>query len=146
MRDAPGPGMKTLQTITALGITAVIAAIGCSHEPTTPVGGTQAPTGVMSQQNQADRDVAYQLAGARCDHEQSCNNVGPGKKYASRQSCMDQLTASTFDDLNAYNCPKGIDRASLSHCMQSIQSRDCGFSLSALTGSDQCGSGSLCLK
>jgi len=122
--------------------------LGCSHEQSQAdaVAGTRPSTGVTSQQNGADQAVADRIATARCSHERTCNNVGPGRTYASAAACKDEISASTFNDLNAYNCPHGIDQKQLESCVQSLATRDCGLSLKTLTESDQCKASGMCMK
>lgn len=144
--------MKTTRAIlTFTAVAGLLAGIvaGCAHHETTaraPVPGTEAPSGVTSQQNAADQRVVEQLAGARCDHEQTCNNVGTGQKYASRDACLQKVRASTASDLNAYACPRGIDASGLNHCLAAIRAEQCGFSLDTLARENDCRSGALCMK
>lgn len=126
---------------------AIVVAAGCSHnEPAAAVPGTEPPTGVTNSQNAADQHVVDRLASARCHHEATCNNVGPGRKYVSWESCTDQLRGSTANDLNAYACPRGIDRGALDRCITSIGAEDCGFSLGNLARQNDCRAGALCMK
>lgn len=127
---------------------AVSVVVGCSHEQTPPraVPGTQAPMGVTSQQNQADQRVVEQLASARCDREQNCKNIGNGQKYASREACMEQNRGSSTNDLNAYDCPRGIDATALDKCLSTIRKASCGLSLDNISLESDCRSGALCMK
>ena len=48
---------------------------------------------------------------ARCEREERCGNVGDGKSYASMDVCGDKIRADWSEDLNKYECPKGIVQA-----------------------------------
>jgi hypothetical protein len=94
-----------------------------------PIGDTNAQPPSSS----ADAPIVDRLSTARCDREQFCDNVGGGKKYAARQVCMDQLRGSIGNDLNAYQCPRGLE--------------ECGaHPVEAITRMDRCRSGAMCLK
>ncbi|MGD0678223.1 MAG: DUF6184 family natural product biosynthesis lipoprotein [Polyangiaceae bacterium] len=138
--------MNTLRLVCSSLAAGALTVIGCSHNTPSPVAGTEEPQGVMNQQNAADDRVVGDLTKARCDHEENCNDVGGGKKYASRDSCMDQVRGSTANDLNAYNCPRGIDDSALGRCLQSLRSEQCGLSMGTITRLADCRSASLCLK
>jgi len=112
-------------------------------------GATQEPavagTGVTNPQK-ADSTVVSRLSAARCDREQGCSNVGAGKKYASRDVCMDQMRGSLANDLNAYECPHGIDEGQLDRCMTAIRSEECSHPLDTISRMDKCRTGALCMK
>jgi hypothetical protein len=94
-----------------------------------------------------DRFVVDRMAGARCDQEQRCNNVGNGQKYASRQVCMDQQRGTLANDLNAYECPHGIDENALNRCMAAISTEQCGNPFDTVVRRyDKCRNGALCIK
>jgi hypothetical protein len=112
-------------------------------------GSNQAPavsgTGVTSAQT-ADSAIVSKLAAARCDREQTCDDVGAGKKYVSRDVCMDQMRGSLANDLNAYDCPRGIDESQLDRCMTAIRSEECSHPLDTLSRMEKCRTGALCMK
>ena len=126
---------------------AMLVAIGCEHnESREPVAGTAPTQGVTNEQNAATEPVVRQLAEARCAHEQQCNNIGDGKKYATNDVCLDQTHGNLANDLNAYNCPKGIDQRALDKCIASLRASDCNISLSRLAQERDCRSGAMCMK
>ena len=97
-------------------------------------------------QNTMDQSVVEDIAKARCDRERRCGNVGAGKGYVSRDVCMDQMRGSIASDLNASNCPGGINRQGVERCEAAIQSEDCGHPLDTITRMDHCKASALCLK
>ncbi len=101
--------------------------------------------GVTSAQK-ADAHVVDQLATARCTHEQKCNNIGHSAKYMSQETCMQQMRGSTADELNAYNCPRGISEPGLRHCIAAIDNEECGNVIDSLATSSDCRNSVLCLQ
>jgi hypothetical protein len=131
----------------AAGLALTMVVIGCEHAETrTPVAGTAPVEGVTNQQNAAAERVVERLAYARCDHEQACKNIGNGRKYVTSEVCMDQVRGNTANDLNAYNCPRGIDQKALDTCLEALRSSGCNFSLDALNRDNNCRSGAMCMK
>ena len=141
-------GMTTLRTTSALSLVTLgtlLACGGANQEP--PMTGTSVEShpGVANAQN-IDKSIVKQLSTARCDQEQTCNNIGPKAKFASREVCTDQLNGSIGNDLNAYNCPRGIDHDALNRCMAAITSEECSHPFDTLTRYDKCRTGALCMK
>ena len=97
-------------------------------------------------QRGADSAIVDRLTEARCDQEQGCNNIGPGAKYTSRTVCKEQIHGSIANDLNAYNCPRGLDSAGVDRCMAAIKSEECSHPFDTLTRYDKCRNGALCMK
>jgi len=130
---------RTMCGFSVVTVGLLVACAGATHEPA--VSGT----GVTSAQR-ADSAVVAKLAAARCDREQSCKNVGASQKYASHEVCMDQMRGSLANDLNAYECPRGIDESRLDACMNAIRNEDCGHPLDTLSRMEKCRTGALCMK
>jgi hypothetical protein len=117
----------------------LVACGGANQGP--PVTGT----GVASAQR-ADSAIVGKLAAARCDREQNCNNVGPGQKYVTRDVCVDQMRGNLANDLNAYDCPHGIDEVELDRCMTAIRAEECNHPLDTISRMDKCRTGAICMK
>jgi hypothetical protein len=64
----------------------------------------------------------------------------------SRGVCTDQVRGSIANDLNAYDCPRGIDSEALDRCMAAIKSEECSHPFDTLTRYDKCRTGALCMK
>lgn len=122
--------------------TGVLLACGGSNANTQP----EYPGSGVTNAQKVDSSVVNRLSEARCDREQTCNNVGAGQKYASRGVCMDQMRGSLANDLNAYNCPRGIDDAQLDQCMTSIRGEECGHPFDSLSRMEKCRTGAICMK
>ena len=107
------------------------------------------PIGVTNTQapNAVDPSVVDRLANARCDREQTCDNVGDGRRYASRHVCLEQQKGTIANDLNSYQCPRGIDGAAVQQCLSAIGAEECGaHPVEAVTRMDRCRNGAMCMK
>ena len=129
---------------TGLAAAALVAACGSSNTSNNVVPNTA--SGVTAVQGSADLQVVDQIASARCKHAQACNSIGPGQRYASFDTCLDQAHASTADQLNAYNCPRGIGQDALKRCVSAIGNAQCGNAFDQLASSENCRSEDLCLR
>ncbi len=116
-----------------------IVALGCEHTEDRNAAAEPAPT--------HDAAIVDRLSNARCSREVVCDNVGDGKKYASRQVCMDKMRGSIGNDINSYQCPRGIDSVAVEDCLTAIGSEECGaHPIEAITRMDKCRSGAMCMK
>jgi hypothetical protein len=145
--------MKTLRTMAVLGITAMGLLSACEHSDNgaAAVPGTTAyreyRVGVTNAQAASfDQRIVEEVTVARCDREQSCGNVGAGQRYFDKVICMDHMRASIGDDLNAYQCPLGIDRGALDGCLSAIRAEGCGDGVAILSRARSCRASALCLK
>jgi hypothetical protein len=140
--------MNPFKTMLApcLTVAGFLAACGGANQGPAIAGTPASQTSVTSAQNKDDAAVVERLAGARCDQEEECNNVGAGAKYASRAVCMDQLRGSIGNDLNAYNCPAGLAIDAVDRCTAAIKSEECSHPFDTLTRYDKCRTGALCMK
>jgi hypothetical protein len=138
--------MKILRTTFALSMSIIVPLLACGGaNPGPAVTGTP-ESGITEPQKGADMAVVNRLSEARCDQEQTCKNVGPGAKYASRSTCMEQIHGSIANDLNAYNCPRGLDSAGVDRCMAAIKGEECNHPFDTLTRYDTCRTGALCMR
>jgi hypothetical protein len=139
--------MKISRTVWALPITITGLMLACGGANQGPaVTGTPESPGVTAPQKGADLAIVDRLAEARCDQEQGCNNIGPGAKFASRSVCTEQIHGSIANDLNAYNCPRGLNREGVDRCMAAIKSEECSHPFDTLTRYDKCRTGALCMN
>jgi hypothetical protein len=146
--------MNTLHTMMAISmVSAGMLVLGCEHTDdrsmaTATPGSVPPPMGATNPQaREVDASIVDRLTNGRCDREQACNNVGDGRKYASRHTCMEQLHGSISNDLNSYQCPGGIDGYAVQQCVNAIASEECGaHPVEALTRMDKCRSGAMCIK
>jgi hypothetical protein len=90
------------------------------------------------------RSAVRNISDARCDREARCNNVGNDKKYASDEVCEDQIKSEWANDLNAYECPKGVVDGELEECLNAIRNEDCNSPFDTLGRISACTAGQIC--
>jgi hypothetical protein len=90
------------------------------------------------------RSAVNNIADARCAREERCNNVGADKKYASDDVCENQIKSDWADDLNAYECPKGVVDNELEECLNAIRNEDCNSPFDTLSRVSACTAGQIC--
>jgi uncharacterized protein DUF6184 len=129
--------------LSAMGICSALMA--CSHAPQTQPVTSAEPAATISRRAENPHDsAADRLAAARCDHEQTCGNVGYGKKYTSRQTCIAQVRGSMVNDLGAYDCLRGFDPNAISACVNALGTEDCGHPIDTLATIDKCRHNTVC--
>lgn len=84
------------------------------------------------------------IANARCEREQLCGNIGAEQKFASSDSCEEEIKADWNDELNKYECPNGIVRAELDECLADIKKEDCGNPFDTLARVMSCNASDIC--
>lgn len=102
---------------------------------------TGANVGAVGNEAAIDRIVA-----ARCAREAACNNVGADKRFTSRDVCSQKIKADMRDDLNAKECPRGIDQKELNECLQEIQNENCNNPIDMIGRLAACRTSDLCLS
>jgi hypothetical protein len=90
--------------------------------------------------------AAQSIAAARCDREETCKNIGSGRTYPSRNACVDELRDKSRSELNASDCPGGVDNAPLEKCLSEIRGENCGRALDAITRLAACRTSALCVR
>jgi hypothetical protein len=144
--------MNKIRTMGALSIATMGLLLACEHAEDTSAAAPGTNTGhwevgaTNTQANRADAAIVEKLSTTRCDREQTCNNVGGGQKYVSRDVCMQQMRGSIANDLNTYDCPRGIDGNEVEHCVMAIKNEECSNPLDTITRMQKCRSGALCMK
>jgi hypothetical protein len=92
---------------------------GC---PSAPHGSLEAAT--RMQKDPVD-DAIWFTAYARCDREQRCGAVGPGKPYGSFDGCSDELAIEQRALLRGVECPRATLAAPLEACARAMRLRAC---------------------
>jgi len=59
---------------------------------------------------------------------------------------VDQMRGGLANDLNAYECPRGIDQSQLDQCMTAIRNEECSRPLDTISRMEKCRTGALCMK
>jgi uncharacterized protein DUF6184 len=117
---------------------AIVLLAGCSsgRPPTTP-----------REEKAARAETAHataELAEARCSREQRCGGIGDNKSYSSMDDCMSRVRADWKDDLNANECPAGVNSVRLNACLKSVQEEECGHPFETLDRIATCRTGAMC--
>lgn len=147
--------MKKLHTKSILWIAAALAlgALACEKNTNTSAANPANPPRVDShgasasmQATGVDSMSVEKLSSARCDHEEACNHVGNGQRYASRDGCMYDMRGAMAKELNTYNCPYGIDQGAVGRCEAAIRAEECGHILDTIARLEKCRTAALCAQ
>lgn len=92
----------------------------------------------------SSRSAVRAIASARCEREARCKNLGVDAKYPSKAACVDSVRADWAKELNAYECPGGLNRAELNECLEDIRSEDCGSPFDTLARTLSCSKTEIC--
>jgi hypothetical protein len=84
------------------------------------------------------------IAEARCKREARCNNIGADEDFKSHDACLSSIREKTRDDLNASDCPGGIDQKELNECLEEINNDSCNNPLDTLGRLAACRSSDMC--
>ncbi len=104
----------------AIGAVSVIGVLGaCASE--NAVSTTTTTSAVTIMNATAVENVAY----ARCMQENSCNNVGEGRKFESLAACTTQERAAATATIGPEMCPNGVDAYALQTCVSAIDRSSC---------------------
>lgn len=66
------------------------------------------------------------IADARCERAQRCNRIGAGREYASRIECSLSARAEMTEELNRFDCQRGVDEGALRACLRELSEEACG--------------------
>ena len=144
-----------MQTFKQLGLcavaTAFVAVTGCtkheSNEPATarnknePMASNDAMTPASR-----TRSAAEQIAQSRCDRERECGNIGKDQTFSSMQDCLTRIQNDWKDELNARECPGGINQKELNECLGQVRSEACANPFDTLARITECTSGQICIE
>ena len=90
--------------------------------------------------------AAEQLARARCEREQQCGNIGVDETYSSSLDCVSRIQSDWKEDLNARQCPGGINQAQLSECLAQVRAEDCNNPFDTLARITECTQAQICIE
>lgn len=113
-----------------------------------PVHGDEVGTAHEPALRPASRSAsaAESIAEARCAREQRCDNVGSDKKYSSHGDCMARIRDDWKDDLNARECPGGVNQTELQECLGAIRGEECNSPFDTLDRVSQCTAAAICIE
>jgi len=117
-----------------------IIASGCSRDTqhTASAANAEPPAA------RATSSASQSIAEARCARETRCDNVGGDKKYSTLEDCIVRIRTDWQDDLNARECPGGVNQHELDECLGEIRSEECGNPFDSLERIAACTSGQIC--
>jgi hypothetical protein len=125
--------------LTFAGLTLIIACNRSNDpEPMAPASAQVAET------EESGVSAADSIARSRCEREERCDNIGGDKKFSSMDDCLTRVRTDWKDDLDARECPGGINRAELDECLNEIRSEDCSSPFDTLERVAACTSGQIC--
>lgn len=113
---------------------------GATTDPTDPttattLGGMQASSIVSA---------TTLLAGARCDRQGACKEIGGGKRHETRETCTRDEMNRAQGDIRAADCPNGVDERKLQVCLDSIAKQECAALTTSLSTMNECKTAALC--
>lgn len=139
----------------AMLVVCAAASLGCSRsserepEVASQTSRTTAPSNFSSYEMtpaSGTRPAAEQIARARCEREQQCDNVGADKTYSSSQDCLARIHTDWKEDLTARQCPGGINQHELDECLAEIRAEACGNPFDTLARITECTQGQICIE
>ncbi len=84
------------------------------------------------------------IAEARCDLEQRCNKIGPGKLNNDRAECLGKIEENWWGDLDGKDCQHGVNQSELSECLTELRNHECDKIFDNLGNAAACRSSDLC--
>jgi hypothetical protein len=129
----------------AITLAGVALVVGCKDERKYDVGHTTTTTGAAVASTSNDNAVS-RIVASRCAREAACNNVGVDKHYQNEAGCTAKLRSDMKNDLNAKDCPYGVDVKELNECLEAIRKEDCNNPIDAISRIGACRTSDMCLK
>jgi hypothetical protein len=103
-----------------------------------------APAAASNPPSRTAASARESISDARCTREEGCGNIGESKKYSSREDCLSRIRADWKDDLNARECPNGVNQSELDECLKAIRTEDCGNPFDTLNRLAACTKNQIC--
>jgi len=146
---------RTLLSPCAL-VAGLLSVGACSHESSPPNTASHESPAEQARNNDVDRSgmtpasrtrtATEQIADARCDRERECGNIGADKTFSSSQDCLARIQNDWKDELNARQCPGGINQQQLNECLGQVRAESCGNPFDTLARMTECTSGQICIE
>jgi hypothetical protein len=142
--------MNTLSKLAVCAASAILFSVtGCNkaNEPEPTVAQNDNPPLPTNLTPAArTRSAAEQIAESRCEREQQCGNIGNDQTYSSSQDCLTHIQSDWKDDLNARECPGGINQKELDECLAQVRGEACSNPFDTLARVTECTSGQICIE
>jgi hypothetical protein len=134
--------MKT--TLALFLVLAPVLSVACDHDSTPPPAApTMTTSGTLAAKPVSPHDVEV-ITKERCDREERCENIGVGRKYATRDVCTEQVRSDNMNTLTNAACPYGIDASKLQSCLTTIREERCNNPFDTLSRYGSCTQSALC--
>jgi hypothetical protein len=119
---------------------------GCRHDGVT---GATTPREPGTGAGPVSRRAIAAITSTRCDREAACDNIGRGRKYPTREMCVDDVRGRGLSELTAGSCASGIDSPQLNgeelqECLAQIRADPCDRPSETLSGLGSCGTYLMC--
>ena len=137
---------SSTRTLAVLGCVVAVAACSRDKDRQTTLEQEGKTTVTGANVSLTSQAAVGSIVDARCTREAACNNIGVDKPYGNREACISKLKADMKEDLNANECPKGIDRKELDECLSEIRTEGCGNPIDKIERLAACRMSDLCLK
>ena len=137
-----------MNVINKLFVPATIALmVAACHKDNTPVAenpSSKTEANVPGPERRETASATESIAESRCAREARCENIGENKKFSSSDDCLARVRADWKDDLNARECPAGINQPELRECLSEIRNEDCSSPFDTLSRVAACTTGQIC--
>lgn len=140
--------MMNARTLVPLALTAagLMLAVGCKREDRTFDNGKVTTTTGANVASTSNDNAVARIVASRCAREATCNNVGLDKHFNNTAGCTAKIRSDMKDDLNAKDCPYGVDVKELNECLEAIRSEECNNPLDSISRLAACRTSDMCLK
>lgn len=134
--------LKTNLMALSMALVSVAASCGGDHKEVLVPASEVAPRMTPAQ-------AVDSIAEQRCNHEASCNAIGPTAKFGSMDHCLQTMRADASQELGGNDCFDGIADRNLDNCLGEIATKACSgisSSIDQLKVHNACRTGNICLN
>ncbi len=89
-------------------------------------------------------DEPGKLGRAMCDHEKTCERVGPGRTWESDDACTATLRARAIAELDGAQCT--LDASAVASCLAAIRTAPCDRVIDRPSAIDLCADAAICSR
>jgi hypothetical protein len=88
--------------------------------------------------------AVHEIATTFCDHEQTCDNVGANRSYATRQECVARQEGSRSQALRSTICSSRLAKSRVALCLDLVRGTPCVLAGDGASRVTECRAGVLC--
>lgn len=89
-------------------------------------------------------EATARLTRARCDREETCDNIGEKRAFVNRDACTHELERAQEQAPLSRACPRGMREALLEDCLSEVRREECGNPHHLAERIDRCKIDELC--